>query len=104
MTAIRALLLDFGHTLVNYEADEAALMESYRDIHAFLGQAGISSEPIPDDLMLKIFRHLTEVITQSYLNGEIEELDCVAIYDDAFRHLGYRLDRELLHRVLELDH
>jgi HAD superfamily hydrolase (TIGR01662 family) len=102
--AVRAILLDFGHTLVNYEADEAALLESYREIHAFLDLAQISREPIPDDLMLKIFKHLSEVITQSYLDGQIEELDCIALYDDAFRHLGYQLDRELLHRVLELDH
>ena len=97
-------MLDFGHTLVNYEADEAALLESYRDIHAYLGMAGISREPIPDDLMLQVFRRLSEVITQSYTDGQIEELDCLAIYDDAFRHLGYHLDRELLHKVLELDH
>jgi HAD superfamily hydrolase (TIGR01662 family) len=54
--------------------------------------------------MLRIFKHLSEVITKSYLDGQIEELDCIAIYDDAFRHLGYQLDRDLLHRVLELDH
>jgi putative hydrolase of the HAD superfamily len=101
---VEAVLLDFGHTLVNYEADEAALLASYRDIHAFLAEAGISDQPIPDDLMLQVFRRLTEVITQSYTDGEIEELDCVAIYDDAFRHLGYQLDRELLHTVLDLDH
>jgi putative hydrolase of the HAD superfamily len=101
---VEAVLLDFGHTLVNYEADEALLVESYRDIHAFLREAGISREPLPDDLMLTVFRRLTEVITKSYEDGRLEELDCLAIYDDAFRHLGYRLDRELLHRVLELDH
>jgi HAD superfamily hydrolase (TIGR01662 family) len=101
---IKAVLLDFGHTLVNYEADEAALLESYKEIHAFLDMAEVSREPIPDDLMLRVFRHLTEVITQSYVDGQIEELDCIAIYDDAFRHHGYQLDRELLHRVLELDH
>jgi putative hydrolase of the HAD superfamily len=101
---VRGVLLDFGHTLVNYEADEAALLESYRDIHGFLGMAGISKEPIPDDLMMQVFRHLTEVITRSYTEGEIEELDCIALYDDAFRHLGFQLDRELLHKVLELDH
>lgn len=104
ITPVQAVLLDFGHTLVNYEADEAALLESYRDIHAFLEMAGISREPIPDDLMLKVFRQLSEVITRSYTDGQIEELDCLAIYDDAFRHLGYHLDRELLHKVLELDH
>lgn len=104
MTAIKAVLLDFGHTLVNYEADEAALLESYRDIHAFLGDAGVSREPISDDLMMQVFRRLTDVITQSYIDGQIEELDCLALYDDAFRHLGYQLDRDLLHRVIELDH
>jgi HAD superfamily hydrolase (TIGR01662 family) len=101
---VRAVLLDFGHTLVNYEADEAALLESYRDIHAFLEAAGIGQEPLPDDLMMQVFRRLSEVITQSYADGQIEELDCLAIYDDAFRHFGYQLDRELLHTVLELDH
>jgi putative hydrolase of the HAD superfamily len=103
-TPVKAVLLDFGHTLVNYEADEAALLESYRDIHAFLAMAGISHEPIPDDLMMQVFRRLSEVITQSYSEGQIEELDCLALYDDAFRHLGFQLDRELLHKVLELDH
>jgi putative hydrolase of the HAD superfamily len=102
--AIRAVLLDFGHTLVNYEADEAALLQSYRDIHSYLDLAGISRDPVPDDLMLRVFRRLTEVITKSYLEGQLEELDCLALYDDAFRHLGYELDRELLHTVLELDH
>ena len=90
-TLVKAVLLDFGHTLVNYEADEAALLESYQDIHDFLRLAGISHRPIPDDLMLRVFRRLTEVITQSYADGQIEELDCLAIYDDAFRHLGYQL-------------
>ena len=104
MTRVEAVLLDFGHTLVNYEADEDALLTSYKDIHAFLAEAGISREPIPDDLMLQVFRRLTELITKSYTAGEIEELDCVALYDDAFRHLGYGLDRELLHTVLTLDH
>jgi putative hydrolase of the HAD superfamily len=104
VSEIRAVLLDFGHTLVNYEADEAALLQSYREIHAFLDLAGVSREPIPDDLMLRIFRRLTEVITRSYLDGQLEELDCLALYDDAFRHLGYELDRTLLHTVLELDH
>src|SRR5215207_8454738 len=101
---VEAVLLDFGHTLVNYEADEAALLESYRDIHVFLEQAGISREPLPDDLMMQVFKRLSDVITRSYVDGQIEELDCVAIYDDAFRHLGYQLDRELLHNVLMLDH
>ena len=104
MTRVEAVLLDFGHTLVNYEADEEALLLSYRDIHGFLAEAGISRDPIPDDLMMQVFRRLTEVITASYERGEIEELDCLAIYDDAFRHLGYQLDRELLHKILELDH
>src|SRR3954449_2921991 len=81
---VKAVLLDCGHTLVNYEADEAALLESYREIHAFLDLAKISHEPVPDDLMLKIFKHLSEVITKSYLDGQIEELDCISIYDDAF--------------------
>lgn len=103
-TAVRAVLLDFGHTLVNYEADEAALLESYKEIHHFLGMAGISQDPIPDDLMMNVFKRLSEVITQSYTDGQLEELDCIAIYDDAFRHLGYKLDRDLLHNVLELDH
>ena len=104
MNPIKAVLLDFGHTLVNYEADEAALLESYRDIHVFLERAGISRKPLPDDLMMQVFKRLSEVITRSYAEGQIEELDCVAIYDDAFRHLGYQLDRELLHNVLVLDH
>jgi putative hydrolase of the HAD superfamily len=104
VTRVEAVLLDFGHTLVNYEADEDALLRSYGEIHAFLAETGISREPIPDDLMLRVFRRLTEIITASYEGGELEELDCVAIYDDAFRHLGYQLDRELLHTILELDH
>jgi HAD superfamily hydrolase (TIGR01662 family) len=101
---VSAVVLDFGHTLVNYEADEAALLESYHDIHDYLGMAGISREPIPDDLMMQVFKRLSQMITASYEDGQIEELDCIALYDDAFRHLGYHLDRDLLHKVLELDH
>ena len=63
-------------------------------LHDCLKMAGVSREPIPDDLMLQVFRRLSEVITKSYTDGQIEELDCLAIYDDAFRHLGYHLDRE----------
>ncbi|MCC7103731.1 MAG: hypothetical protein IT307_01195, partial [Chloroflexi bacterium] len=64
---IHGLLLDFGHTLVNYEADEGQLVASYQEIHAFLDGCGISQAPIPDDLMLRVFRRLSEVITASYL-------------------------------------
>lgn len=104
MSEVRAVILDFGHTLVNYEADEDALLASYQDIHTFLQEAGISEEALPNDLMMHVFKRLTEVITKSYTDGEIEELDCVSIYDEAFRRLGYELDRDLLHNVLELDH
>ena len=70
MTTIRAVLLDFGHTLVNYEADEAALLHSYRDIHAFLVNDVNRRADDPDSPIVA-----TELVTTSVSSGARPQAD-----------------------------
>ncbi len=104
MTEIRAVLLDLGHTLVDYDIEDGALLKSYEQVHAFLEQLGLGDEPPPPDLIMRVSKHTIDLIIASYERGEIEEQDMLTLFDEAFRHHGYVLEPELIQDLLRREH
>jgi putative hydrolase of the HAD superfamily len=100
---LRAALLDFGHTLVHYEVPDALLLESYREAHALVARANAGNPP-PDDLVLRVARHVVRAIRASYDREEVDELDHETLYAEALAHHGYALDAELVRELVDLEH
>jgi HAD superfamily hydrolase (TIGR01549 family) len=101
---VRAVLLDLGHTLVDYEVESGALLTSYRDIHEYLAQLGLGTQPVSEDLMLRVSTRALDLIVASYERGEIEELDMLTLFDEALRHHGWHLEPELVWELLRREH
>ncbi|MCA1830547.1 MAG: HAD family hydrolase [Actinomycetota bacterium] len=103
--SIEAVLFDFGHTLMDFGRTEEALRGAYGTIRARLAHwVEDRSPPEVDELVERIAEEIDRMVERSYQERVLEELDILGLFDDAFMSLGYRLPRELLREVAELDH
>ena len=100
---LRAVLLDFGHTLVHYEVPDALLLESYREAHALVAGAH-PNRPPPDDLVLRVARHVVASVRASYDREELDELDHEMLFADALAQHGYHLGDDLVRDLIHLEH
>src|SRR5436190_22837850 len=96
----RAILFDFGHTLVDYVPAEPFLLETYQAIRRQLAEELSAEVPSAEALVKAISNRIGEEIGQSYQKNEIEELDLVALYRDAFAALDLPLAEERLQEFL----
>jgi len=105
MTPVRAVLFDFGHTLVDFARTEEALREAYTVVRARLaGWVEDRAPPEVDELVERIAGAVDDMVGRSYMERRLEELDQVALFEEAFAAIGYELPRELLREVAEIDH
>lgn len=102
---IRAVLFDFGHTLVDFTRTEEALHDAYAAVRDRLaGWVEDRAPPEVDVLVERIAAAVDKMVERSYLERRLEELDHVALFQEAFSAIGYNLPRELIQEVAELDH
>jgi HAD superfamily hydrolase (TIGR01549 family) len=105
VTAVRAVLFDFGHTLVDFARTEEALRNAYGIVRERLTVwVEDRAPPEVDELVERIARAVDDMVGRSYAERRLEELDQVALFEQAFAAIGYRLPRDLLHEVAEIDH
>jgi putative hydrolase of the HAD superfamily len=104
MSAVQGVLLDLGHTLVQYDVEDGALLTSYQQVHDYLEQLNLGTQPVAQDLLLRVSKRALDTVIASYERGEIEELDMLTIFDEALRHHGWHLEPELVHELLRREH
>lgn len=105
MTSVRAVLFDFGHTLVDFARTEEALRDAYGAIRDRLaGWVEDRAPPDVDELVERIAGAVDDMVGRSYAERRLEELDQVALFTEAFAAIGYSLPPELIREVVELDH
>ena len=96
---VRAVLFDYGRTLVTFEypsAELSAVMERYRP-----AIAAATGRPAPEaaDILARVLMPLEAVIENPDEN-EVEYLD---IYKDAWRGAGWALPDDLLYEILDAE-
>lgn len=89
--AVRAVLLDYGHTLVDYTRPEAELLQAYQRINERLEAELERKVPQAADLLRALSARLDEIVAESYGSGSEQEVDFGQIYDDALGAMGLHL-------------
>ena len=102
---IRAVLFDFGHTLVDFTRTEDALRHAYGVVRDRLaGWVEDRAPPEVDELVERIAGAVDDMVGRSYAERRLEELDQVSLFAEAFAAIGYELPTDLLREVAEIDH
>jgi HAD superfamily hydrolase (TIGR01509 family) len=95
MRVLRAVLFDYGRTLVGFEYPERELLEAMREALPLLGSAAPAAEVVMRDVLLPLEAELETF-------GE-DEADYLEVYEQAWRRVGVNAPRDVLYRVLDLE-
>ena len=104
MQAARAVLFDYGHTLVDFRRTETALLEAYRQIRDRIEAAAYMEVPELLDLVERVTGAVDRMIEDSYAARRLEELDQAVLLRESFAAIGFDLPDDVLEHVVALDH
>lgn len=105
---LRAVLFDYGHTLVDFHRTEEALLDAYGRVHELV-VAAVDEEAagrVPDGsrLVRLVATAVDEIVEASYVERRLEELDLLGVYEEVLGGLGLTLPPEVVQRIVTLDH
>jgi putative hydrolase of the HAD superfamily len=100
----RAVLFDYGHTLVDFQRLPAALVAAYGDIRARLEDLVGEELPQTDVLAHRMAEAVDVLITQSYLEGRLQEFDMVELLAGAFASIGITVGPDVVEELVAIDH
>jgi putative hydrolase of the HAD superfamily len=99
-----AILFDYGHTLVDFHRTEEALREAYEQIRVRIEAVAYMEVPELLDLIERVARGVEQLVTESYRERRLEELDIVALFRDSLAGIGFDLPEDVVDHVVALDH
>jgi putative hydrolase of the HAD superfamily len=101
---VRAVLFDFGHTLVDFHRTQEALHDAYQQIRARIEAVAYMEVPELLDLVERVAGGVDRLVTESYEQGRMEELDQAALFREALGAIGFDLPDDVLAHIVALDH
>ncbi|MCL5961353.1 MAG: HAD family hydrolase [Chloroflexi bacterium] len=104
MNACDTILFDFGHTLVDLRASDDALRQVYAGIRARLLSLGHHTLPSVDDMVAVVAKRIDQLINDSYVGPNVEELDIVDLFDAVYREVGVALHKDELRDIVVMEH
>jgi putative hydrolase of the HAD superfamily len=101
----RAVLFDYGHTLVDFRRTEEALLAAYEAIRARIEAALYIEAPEVGHLIDRVANEVDRRVGDSYAARRMEELDLIATFDDVLSStLGLTVPADVIRHVVALDH
>lgn len=103
---LRAVLFDYGHTLVDFHRTEEALLDAYARIRQLVIEAAEQETSVPEaaTLVRVVAGAVDEIVQASYQEQRLEELDLLAVFEEVLGGLGLRLPQQVVRRIVALDH
>jgi len=101
---VRAVLFDYGHTLVDFFRTEEALQQAYEQIRGRIEAVAYMEVPEILDLIERVARGVDGLVTQSYRERRMEELDPADLFAQALSGIGFDLPPDVIDHIVALDH
>lgn len=101
---IEAVILDYGHTIVDFALDEQALLATYEQAREWLLDHVRGEVPGARTLVEGVSYRLSKRIEESYLAQELEELDILQEFTLALHTLEIHPPPDLIRRVVAAEH
>jgi putative hydrolase of the HAD superfamily len=103
--AIRAVLFDYGHTLVDFGRTQEALMAAYTEIRDRIEAALYMEAPEVGHLIDRVANEVDRLVAESYTQRRMQELDLVEVFDQVLLSaLGLTVPADVVRHVVALDH
>jgi putative hydrolase of the HAD superfamily len=101
---VRAILFDFGHTLVDFRRTEEALREAYEQIRARIEAVAYMEVPELLDLIERVAYGVDRMVAESYAEGRLQELNLPEVFRETLAGIGFDLPSDVIDHVIALDH
>lgn len=101
---LRAVLFDYGHTLVDFTVPEDALHEVYGEIRSTLAKEAKRELPEAVELVDLVARSVTRRVDESYARDRLIELDILELFESSLSALGFAPQPETVRWVAETEH
>ncbi len=100
---LRAVIFDYGHTLIHFERPEGSLLQAYREINLLLREQLERDVPAAEDLVQGISLAVDREIQADYAAQRLEEVEIASLYDAQLRRLGLELNSKLIEQIMEVE-
>src|SRR3989442_8166552 len=104
MEPVRAVLFDYGHTLVDFHRTEEALYSAYEQIRGRIEAVAYMEVPEILDLIERVGLGVDTMVRESYEARRLEELDPAELFIEALAGIGFDLSRDVVEHIVALDH
>jgi putative hydrolase of the HAD superfamily len=101
---IEAVILDYGHTIVDFALNEEALLATYEEVRDLLASYAVGEAPSARALVDQVSYRIGMRIEESYRNQDLEELDMLGEFEDALAALDLHVPPDLVHRIAAMEH
>jgi len=102
---IRAVVFDYGHTIVDFRRTEEALLDAYKQIRERIEAALEIDAPEVGHLIDRVANEVDRLVGASYEERRMEELDVLQVFDEVLRGvLGLEVPRDVVGHIVALDH
>jgi HAD superfamily hydrolase (TIGR01509 family) len=101
---VRAVLFDFGHTLVDFHRTQEALLAAYEQIRARIEAVAYMEVPEILDLVERVAGGVDRLVEESYRERRMEEMDQASLFRDALASVGFDLPDDAIEHIVHLDH
>src|SRR5919199_6630773 len=102
--SVQAVVLDLGHTIIDFGPAEDALRETYVRVLAMLTSRARAELLSAEGMVQGVSRRIVDAINESYLQEELEELDILALFDSSLRELGFHVDPATVRQIAVMEH
>jgi FMN phosphatase YigB (HAD superfamily) len=102
---ITAVVLDYGHTIVDFGRTEEALLQAYREIRERIEAALEIEAPEVGHLIDRVAGEVDRLVRISYEERRMEELDTLKVFEEVLNAaLGVSVPADVVGHIVALDH